>query len=480
MKPELIHQRSFKECVHRNQKVTLCTFPYKPELLKEFRRRAIIEDKSKSSFWIHYTLSEQETAEVCCQRKKHHSRGAFSFCGSFPILTVMFYQMCKFALMKKKIITIIGARPQIIKASALSRAITRSFGHLLEEVIVHTGQHYDENMSAVFFEELNIPQPQYNLNVGSGSHGAQTARMLEGLEEIYLKEQPDAVVVYGDTNSTIAGALAAIKIHIPVVHIEAGLRSFNKRMPEEVNRIACDHMSTLLFTPTPTGLHNLRQEGFDLNTEEKATADQPHVYHCGDIMYDNSLHFSQVSDERSTILQSLGLSSGGYILSTIHRDANTDIAENLNAIFDAILAITNQSGLKIVLPLHPRTRKKMEEQLTPELLTQVRDSSLIQLIPPAGFLDIIALEKHARLIITDSGGLQKEAFFFEKPCIILRPQTEWIEIVENGNAILTDADGNRIRVAFDQLMAKSDYSFPPFYGDGQAADFICKKIIETI
>ena len=382
--------------------------------------------------------------------------------------------------MSKKIITIIGARPQIIKASALSRAIQQHFVGQLEEIIVHTGQHYDENMSAVFFDELSIPQPQYNLNVGSGSHGTQTARMIEGLEEIYLREKPDAVVVYGDTNSTIAGALAAIKIHIPVVHIEAGLRSFNKRMPEEVNRIACDHMSTLLFTPTKTGLYNLQQEGFDLSHSEPATADQPHVYHCGDIMYDNSLHFSTVSDERSTILDSLGLASGTYILSTIHRDANTDIAENLCSIFESLDRITKQSGLSIVLPLHPRTAKKLEEQLVPDLLQRVQHNEKIKIIPPAGFLDIIALEKHAKLIITDSGGLQKEAFFFKKPCIILRPQTEWIEIVENGNAILVDADGSRILEAFDHFMNKSDYTYPAFYGDGKAAAFICQKLVENL
>lgn len=382
--------------------------------------------------------------------------------------------------MSKKIITIIGARPQIIKASALSRAIQQHFAGQLEEIIVHTGQHYDENMSAVFFEELSIPQPQYNLNIGSGLHGTQTARMIEGLEEIYLREKPDAVVVYGDTNSTIAGALAAIKIHIPVVHIEAGLRSFNKRMPEEVNRIACDHMSTLLFTPTKTGLYNLQQEGFDVSHSEAATVDQPHVYHCGDIMYDNSLHFSTVSDERSTILASLGLTPGTYILSTIHRDANTDIAENLCSIFESLDRITKQSGLSIVLPLHPRTAKKLEEQLVPDLLQRVQQNEKIKIIPPAGFLDIIALEKHAKLIITDSGGLQKEAFFFQKPCIILRPQTEWIEIVENGNAVLVDADGLHILEAFDHFMNKSDYTYPAFYGDGQAAVFICQKLVETL
>ena len=250
--------------------------------------------------------------------------------------------------MKKKIITIVGARPQIIKSSAISRAIKNNFSQILEEKIVHTGQHYDENMSEVFFHEMGIPLPDYNLNVGSGSHGAQTARMIEGLEEIFIKEQPTAILVYGDTNSTIAGALAAAKIHIPVLHVEAGLRSFNKAMPEEVNRIACDHMSTLLFTPTTTGFDNLKREGFNLQSTEKATVNSPRVYHCGDVMYDNSLYFSSVSDSKSTILKEIGLEPNNYILSTIHRDSNTDISVNLESIFKALLQIQKDSGLSIV------------------------------------------------------------------------------------------------------------------------------------
>ena len=382
--------------------------------------------------------------------------------------------------MKKKIVTIIGARPQIIKSSAINRAINTKFSLQLEEVIVHTGQHYDENMSAIFFEEMGIPTPSYNLNVGSGSHGQQTAKMIEGLEAIFLKENPTAVLVYGDTNSTIAGALAAAKIHLPVVHVEAGLRSFNKAMPEEVNRIASDHMSTLLFTPTKTGLDNLFREGFSENSHGKATPNQPKIYQCGDVMYDNSLYFSTISAEKSTILSANDLVENQYVLTTIHRDANTDSAENMTAIFQALLDIQDESGLTIVLPIHPRTKSKMEAQLPADLFAKIAHNSHFKIIPPAGFIDIIALEKNARMLITDSGGLQKEAYFFQKSCVILRPQTEWVEIVENGNAILAGSDYTKIVAAFKKLQAKSDFTFPSYYGDGNAAEFICQKILQDL
>ena len=295
--------------------------------------------------------------------------------------------------MKKKIITIVGARPQIIKSSALSRTISEKFSEQLEEVIVHTGQHYDENMSRIFFDAMKIAKPDYNLNVGSGSHGIQTAKMIEGLESIFFKEKPNAIVVYGDTNSTIAGALAAAKIHIPIVHIEAGLRSFNKAMPEEINRIACDHMSTLLFTPTKTGVQNLKREGFDLGIKDKATIDEPNVYHCGDIMYDNSLYFSTISESKSSILKELSLEKGNFVLCTVHRDSNTDVRRNMEAIFSSLLSIAESSGLKIVLPLHPRTRSKLQEQLSEEVYDSVMSSEQMCLVPPAGFLDIIALRR---------------------------------------------------------------------------------------
>ena len=380
----------------------------------------------------------------------------------------------------KKIITVIGARPQIIKAAAISRAIKNNFSDKILEVIVHTGQHYDENMSQIFFEELEIPFPNYNLNVGSGSHGEQTAKMLEGLENIYLQEKPDAVIVYGDTNSTIAGALAAAKIHIPVIHIEAGLRSFNKAMPEEINRIACDHMSTLLFTPSETGHRNLLHEGIKNDQNEATTIDNPKIYLCGDIMYDNSLYFSAMSEQKSKILKELEITTDEFILCTIHRDTNTDDTSNLNAIFRALLRIQKTSNLKIVLPLHPRTKEKLNSQLDENLLTEINQNKNFKIIPPTGFLDIISLEKNARLIITDSGGLQKEAFFFQKPCVILREQTEWIEIVENGNALIAGANELKIISSVETLIKKTDYTYPNLYGDGNAANFICKKITEEL
>lgn len=380
----------------------------------------------------------------------------------------------------KKIITVIGARPQIIKAAAISRAIKNNFSDKILEVIVHTGQHYDENMSQIFFKELEIPFPNYNLNVGSRSHGEQTAKMLEGLENIYLKEKPDAVIVYGDTNSTIAGALAAAKIHIPVIHIEAGLRSFNKAMPEEINRIACDHMSTLLFTPSETGHRNLLNEGIKNDQNEAARIDNPKIYLCGDIMYDNSLYFSAMSEQKSKILKELEITTNEFILCTIHRDTNTDDKSNLNAIFRALLRIQKTSNLKIVLPQHPRTKEKLNSHLDENLLTEINQNKNFKIIPPTGFLDIISLEKNARLIITDSGGLQKEAFFFQKPCVILRDQTEWIEIVENGNALIAGANELKIISSVETLIKRTDYTYPNLYGDGNAANFICKKITEEL
>ena len=374
-----------------------------------------------------------------------------------------------------KLVTIIGARPQIIKAAALSRAIRNHYKDQIQEIIVHTGQHYDDNMSQVFFDELQIPRPDYNLHVGSASHGVQTARMTEGIEDILIKEQPDFIVLYGDTNSTLAGAVAAAKIHVPIVHIEAGLRSFNKAMPEEINRIVCDHCSTLLFTPTKAGLENLKREGFPMDNEGPFTIDNPKVYHCGDIMYDNSLHFADIAETKTDIINRLNLSGKPFVLATIHRDSNTDHPERLSAIFKAIIRLSEEC--RIVLPLHPRTSKLLKTNLDEELQKQVFNNANISLIPPVSFLEMIALERHARLVMTDSGGVQKESYFFKKPCIILRPETEWVEIVQTGNAILADADESRIRQAWQHFKDNPPTSFPEIFGDGHAAEFMLEKII---
>lgn len=376
-----------------------------------------------------------------------------------------------------KILNIIGARPQIIKASAISRSIINNFNQQIEDVIVHTGQHYDENMSSVFFNELNIPKPKYNLNIGSASHGIQTAGMLKGIEEIILIEKPNFVLVYGDTNSTIAAALAAAKLHFPVIHIEAGLRSFNKTMPEEINRIVCDHVSTLLFSPTQQGYQNLINEGFKENIGPY-TIDNPGIFHVGDIMYDNSIYFAQKAEENSFLLNSLDIKPEEYVLTTIHRDHNTDTPERLESIVEFLLEIVSGYNTKIVLPLHPRTSKILSKNLSQNLFKKLSEEKRIIQIPPVSFLEMILLEKNSKLIITDSGGVQKEAHFFKKPCIILRPETEWVELVENGTAIIADADKVLLMKAFIYYYHNENLNFPNFYGDGNSAETICKKILE--
>ena len=394
-----------------------------------------------------------------------------------------------------KLLTIIGARPQIIKAAAFSRAVAtwnttcESQGlSQVEEVILHTGQHYDANMSAVFFDELGIPQPHVNLHVGSGSHGVQTARIMEGIEQVLVEaeqqERPfDGVVVYGDTNSTLAAAVAASKIHVSVFHIEAGLRSFNMTMPEEINRIVCDQLSSVLFTPTETGLHNLEQEGFGgkgiKNRVRFKGNKAQQVVLSGDVMYDNSMYFSRIADTKSDIIERLGLRPKQFVLATIHRPANTDNAENLQSIFRALIDIAEKEQIDVVLPLHPRTRKMLPEQLNGDLLQRVTNTPHLHITEPASFFEIIRLEKNARIVMTDSGGVQKEAFFYGTPCVILRPETEWVEIVEAGAGVIADADYNRIMTAYRQLVGK-EVHFPALFGDGHAAERIVTKIVEYL
>ena len=378
----------------------------------------------------------------------------------------------------KKIVTVIGARPQIIKAAALSRAIANLYSDQITEIIVHTGQHYDTNMSKVFIDELGIPQPAYNLQVGSASHGIQTARIIEGLEDILLNEKPDYLVLYGDTNSTLAGAIAASKIHIPIVHIEAGLRSFNKRMPEEINRILCDHASTLLFSPTRTGYDNLVREGFNPDHKAPFHPDHQGIFHCGDVMYDNSLFFKELAKSKSDILEKNGLADGQFILGTIHRDNNTDLPERLQAIFAALIEIAETYQETIVLPLHPRTSQLLEQNLGTEWYQKLQSTPTIKILPPVSFLDMIQLESNCKLVITDSGGVQKEAYFFQKPGIILRYETEWVEIVQEQAAIVTNADKEKILSAYYHFHStENGLKFLPLFGDGKAAEFICETIL---
>lgn len=379
----------------------------------------------------------------------------------------------------KKLLTIVGARPQIIKAAALSRTITTKYSGRIREFILHTGQHYDENMSQIFFDELHIPRPDYQLNVGSASHGEQTARMITGIEEKLQQLSPDFLVLYGDTNSTLAGAIAASKVLVPIVHIEAGLRSFNKTMPEEINRIMADHVSTLLFSPTSTGIKNLVREGFRKEAKPPYSADNPAIFHCGDVMYDNSLHFAAAAEKQSKILEKHQLEKGNFVLATIHRNNNTDEPQRLAAIFGTLQQIAAEENIQILMPLHPRTSGLLQKNLPSDLYEKVMQNPNLILAPPVSFLDMVQLEKNARLIITDSGGVQKEAYFFGKPCIILRPQTEWVELVENGTAIIADADPKKIKKAFKHFSSDQQLTFPPIFGDGKAAAFICEKIIAS-
>lgn len=380
----------------------------------------------------------------------------------------------------KKIVTIIGARPQFIKASAISKAIANHFSDRLEEALLHTGQHYDANMSQVFFDELEIPAPKYNLNIGSGSHGEQTAAMLKGIEEILQSEKPNALLVYGDTNSTLAGALAAAKMHIPVIHVEAGIRSFNKQMPEELNRITCDHLSTLLFAPADSGIINLKNEGVVNKPSRPVSADNPMVFRCGDVMFDVANNLRNKSQDLSFPLLGLQLSSEKFILSTIHRDSNTDEPKRLNNIFKAIILLSEELQMDIVLPLHPRTKKMIALNLDASLNKQLVSSERIHILEPQSYLATQFLLSKCELVMTDSGGLQKEAYFYQKPVIVLRSETEWVELLDKGHAVVCDDDVERIVSVTKTLMAHPPIEWPNYYGDGKAAQFICQKIIEHL
>jgi UDP-GlcNAc3NAcA epimerase len=377
-----------------------------------------------------------------------------------------------------KLINIVGARPQIIKASAISRAIRKHFSDKIAEIIVHTGQHYDKEMSDVFFDELEIHKPHYNLGVGSAGHGRQTSLMITGIEDVLLKEKPDCVILYGDTNSTLAGAVAASKLHFPVIHIEAGLRSFNKSMPEELNRIMSDHSSTLLFAPTNAAFKNLMSEGFRPENSPPYTISNPKIYLTGDIMYDNTLFFAGLAEKKKDkFLEELSLTRNNYVLVTIHRDTNTDDITVLNNILVTLKSLAEERDILLVMPFHPRTIVSLKTRLK-NLYEDLKNCAHIRLIPPVSFLEMILLEKNCRMIITDSGGVQKESHFFKKPCMVLRHETEWVELVNNGTAKLVGSDADLIRNEFMNFMdSKSGYEYPAFYGNGKTAEFILSEIL---
>lgn len=350
-----------------------------------------------------------------------------------------------------KIVTVLGARPQFIKASTVSRAL-KNFSEIVE-ILVHTGQHYDSNMSDIFFSELGIAPPAYHLGVSGGMHGEMTGRQMEKIEQVLVDEKPDLVLVYGDTNSTLAGSLAAVKLHIPVAHVEAGLRSFNRRMPEEINRVVTDHISDFLFTPTETADRNLAVEGIN----------ETNIYQTGDVMYDAALYFGELAQKKSNAVSTLGLEAGGYVLATVHRAENTDDASRLKIIFNALLTLSAQRT--IVMPLHPRTEKCLK---TIGMYEQVKEGLL--LIDPVGYLDMVALEKNAQLIITDSGGVQKEAFFYQVPCITLRDETEWVELVHSGwNRLAPPNDEETILDAVAAAAKGRPVESQQPYGDGHSA-----------
>jgi len=356
----------------------------------------------------------------------------------------------------KKIVTILGARPQFVKAAALSRVLANK--NDLVEILVHTGQHYDSNMSDVFFREMDIPSPSYNLGVNGGTHAVMTAKMMTGIEEVLTIEAPDYVLVYGDTNSTLAAALTASKLHIPVAHIEAGLRSFNMKMPEEVNRILTDRLSTILFCPTDTAVKNLTSEGYPHLNER--------IVLSGDVMQDAALYYSQFSSQKSNIIDRFSLSE--FLLVTIHRQENTDDEMRLGSIVRALNALSKR--VEVVMPVHPRTKKMIEAmQLNIEF----------RMIDPVGYFDMIELLKNCKMVLTDSGGLQKEAYFFNKYCLTLRDETEWVELIDGGFNILCGANENKILEGYKNLSSRSVDFSKQLYGAGRACEMIAAVLSEN-
>ena len=352
-----------------------------------------------------------------------------------------------------KIVTILGARPQFIKASMVSKEMNEHGG--IQEVIIHTGQHFDENMSEIFFQEMEIPKPKYNLEINTLPHGAMTGRMLEEIEKTLQKEQPDWVIVYGDTNSTLAGALSAVKMHIPVAHVEAGLRSFNRKMPEEINRVLTDHLCDTCFAPTLTAVENLRREGIS----------KERIKLVGDVMFDATIYYSSIANQDKILLKKLNLRKGSYVLATIHRPENTDHPDKLESIIEALNMIN--SSETVVLPLHPRTKNK---------LRQNKIKTDFKTIDPVGYTQMLTLFNNCRMVLTDSGGLQKEAYFLKKCCVTIRDETEWVELVNHGVNVLVGADKKKIIDSYEIMRVKDTDFNQKFYGDGNTRKLIVENL----
>ena len=354
-----------------------------------------------------------------------------------------------------KVLSVVGARPQFVKAAVVSQQLIAKG---INEVLLHTGQHFDDNMSQVFFTEMDIPEPKYNLEIHGQSHGAMTGKMLEGIENVIVNEKPNMVLVYGDTNSTIAGALAARKLHVPVAHVEAGLRSFNMKMPEEINRILTDRISNLLFCPTDTAIENLKKEGFEHFP--------CNIYKTGDVMQDAAIYFGSISSSKSDIINRLDIRQS-FVLATVHRQENTDDPEKLGGIIDALNQINRDQ--RVIVPLHPRTSKFIKEHKLETNFT---------IIPPVGYFDMVELLKNCSLVLTDSGGVQKEAFFFRKPCVTLRQETEWTELVQNGFNMLGSSDSEFILIAYNEMIKRNPDFSVDLYGKGKASERIAEILLK--
>lgn len=373
-----------------------------------------------------------------------------------------------------RIYTVVGARPQFIKAAAVSRCISSQFSDKAKETIIHTGQHFDHNMSKVFFEEMGIPSPIHELGIGGVSHSEMTGKMMMALEKIFVNDKPDCVLVYGDTNSTLAAALTAAKLGIPVAHVEAGLRSFKKSMPEEVNRRLTDHVSTFLFCPTDKAVENLNLEGFEGIFKNRPTADKPLMLNVGDVMYDNVLHYHEKYSSNTQL--EFGLEPNNFILCTIHRDFNTDNTERLNSILESLHILADVYKYKVLVPLHPRTAEKLKQPEFQYMYGKVFNHANIIITEPFSYFQNLMYLNACRSVITDSGGLQKEAYFLRKPSVILRGETEWQEIVDVGYAVCADADKEDIINSTMKLLGIPLPEYQELYGDGEAAQGIVQSL----